>query len=238
MRILICDDDKTILHDMKDKITEYISDVEVTVCSDMDSLTRLCESDSFDLVFADIVLNGDSYIAEVSKLYHEFTQTHPFELRVVFITGYTQKYAQDTGMEFRPYGFISKPVESERVYRYIDRAKAEMVRQSGVLRTTFNKVETIVPFGEISYIELIGRKIHIKHGEQVTYTYEKLDELEKRLDSRFIRFRKSCIVNADYISKIDKKELTLKDGCSIAVPANYYEAVRAQYLRYKGRNML
>lgn len=77
--------------------------------------------------------------------------------------------------------------------------------------------------------------IHTKKGE--FSCCEKLENLQKRLESYFLCCHKSYLVNMDEISRIEKYKLILFDGTQLSVSKNRYEEVRKCFFRYKGKGL-
>ena len=76
----------------------------------------------------------------------------------------------------------------------------------------------ILFLSNILYCEVIGRKIYIhkKDGGIVDY-YDKLEDLERRVDGRFFRCHRSYLVNLDFICGCNAGRVLLPQGDEIPV---------------------
>ena len=65
------------------------------------------------------------------------------------------------------------------------------------------------------------------------YTIKKpLSELESKLDDRFFRISRSCIVNLDYINRVTKTTVFLMDGTELPLPRGSYESLNRAIIAY------
>lgn len=76
----------------------------------------------------------------------------------------------------------------------------------------------VILLQEIVYCEVQGRKIfiHKNSGTTIDY-YEKLEQLEQRVDSRFFRCHRSYLVNLAYIRGCHAGQVLLPQGEKIPV---------------------
>lgn len=66
---------------------------------------------------------------------------------------------------------------------------------------------------EIVYFEVQGRKIYIYQSNgKITYYYDKLDDLEQRIDGCFFRCHRSYLVNIEYVRGCNAGQVILSQG--------------------------
>lgn len=87
---------------------------------------------------------------------------------------------------------------------------------------------------EIQYMERSERKTYIYSydcgQERVTVTSQKINELDKKLDSRiFMRCHNSYIVNINFISKMYRERFVLQNGKSIPISRRYSKEIRSRF---------
>ena len=234
MRILICDDEQKIAEDLKRCIEErYADKTDVTLCSSVEDFSRLSVAGNYELAFVDIVLEDGNGISAVSDICRSVT-----DMKIIFMTAHVRKFAEEIFLGVQPYGFIGKPIIPEKVYYYIDRLMLDIQMASGVLKTCRGKQELEIPFGEICRLESRKRKVYITCKNETVEIYDKMGDIEKMLDARFIRCHQSFIVNADFITDFSGEMLTMNDGAQINVTRKYRQSARQRYFRYKGKNVL
>ncbi|MDE5823643.1 MAG: LytTR family transcriptional regulator, partial [Lachnospiraceae bacterium] len=83
----------------------------------------------------------------------------------------------------------------------------------------------------IRYLEVQRNYVTIYAEEP--YTVKKtLGELEKELDESFFRTGRSFIVNLQFVKKITKSQVFLKDGTQVPLSRGLYEAVNRAMIAY------
>ncbi len=117
MVIAVCDDDK--------KITDYIGSVinkkfgnqilikSYNFLNDLE--TSIFKNEIPDAIIMDICVKKDNGIEMLRKI-REQILTVP----VIFITGYTE-YCQDIFIDFNPWGLLTKPIDKDKLFYYIDK---------------------------------------------------------------------------------------------------------------------
>lgn len=234
MRILICDDNAKIAENLKSCIEEkYGESVQVTVCGGVEEFKKVCTADAYELAFVDIILDDGNGIEAVNAIRSAIPDT-----KVIFITAHVREFAEDIFVGAPPYGYIGKPIIPEKVCYYIDRLTADIRMASGVFRAVRGKQALEIPFSEIVRFESSKRKVYITCKEETVEIYDKMDDIERSLDGRFIRCHQSYIVNADFVADFSGEMLTMKDETQISLTRKYRQSARQNYFRYKGKNVL
>jgi DNA-binding LytR/AlgR family response regulator len=76
----------------------------------------------------------------------------------------------------------------------------------------------VAPLDRIVYCEVLGRKIYLHQNDgTVLDYYDKLEDLERRVDSRFFKCHRSYLVNLDYVRGCQAGRVTLSPVDSIPV---------------------
>ena len=91
---------------------------------------------------------------------------------------------------------------------------------------------------DIVYIERINRKTIIHTQNDEVESAVRLDELEKQLDSRFIRCHKSFIVNFKYCVKLKASEMLLKNGVSVSISRPNAQKTKAAFFAYHKKSIV
>ncbi len=236
MRIAVCDDQKESLEKLGEILTkmkrvEYIK----KYCQIPPLLMDLEGSESFDVIVMDICWdtdrNGIDFASQIYELYPE--------IKIIYVTGYHENYCQEIFLSpSNLAGYVKKPVVPgilEANLEKIWRIRKEEERKK--LTVIYKNKPLVLLHKDIRYIESRMHKalIHTKKGE--FSCYEKLGNLQKRLEKNFLCCHKSYLVNMDEISRIEKYQLVLFDGTELPVSKNRYDEVRKCFFRYIGEGL-
>lgn len=234
MRIAICDDERALLESFSTIISQrYGKSMEVFLFENAQELIDASKDRHFDLAFIDIVLPDTDGIKTAKTLCENKSDT-----KVVFITAYVLKYAEEIFLGLKPYGFIGKPVPDDKIYYYIDRLSEEKQRESNRLQVTHGGIQHDILMSDIIYIESDKRVANIHCVSAIIAAYQKLDELEKRLDDRFVRCHQSYIINLEHVERMNTESMIMKDGTEIKISRTRVTETRRHYFEYKGRSVL
>lgn len=106
MKILIADDHKFIVEDLKEELAELLPEALCIGTSDPNEIIPLFQQYKFDIVFMDIELPGTNGILLARKILESDPMTN-----IIYITGYT-KYAFQAYQTYAS-AFLEKPVSTE-----------------------------------------------------------------------------------------------------------------------------
>ena len=154
---------------------------------------------------------------------------HDRAVQIVFVTGYMDYI--EKGYDVEALHYLLKPVTQERLFGVLDRA-AQRVRDRGrELCLQMPEGTARIPVSEIRYLEVQRNYVTI-HGDE-DYTVKRTHgELERELDGRFFRTGRSYIVNLQFVKKITRSQIVLKDGAQIPLPRRAYEDINRAMIRY------
>ena len=89
-----------------------------------------------------------------------------------------------------------------------------------------------IAYSDILYVMSDKRKVIMYQPNGITDSlYGKLDEIEKKLDERFIRCHQSFLVNSQYIRGIDVDGFTLIDNIFIPISQKKYWTAKRRYIQ-------
>ncbi len=117
------------------------------------------------------------------------------------------------------FDYLLKPLDRERFRRTMDRAMRWLERDAAKnLMIQRGSDCEVVLLSDILYCEVLGRKVylHKKDGIVVDY-YDRLEDVEQRVDSRFFKCHRSYLVNLDYVSGCQEGQVLLPQGKRIPV---------------------
>ena len=217
INILIADDEylarETIKHLLKAQ-----SDIdEVFEAEDGNQALQLCQEHSFDLIFLDIQMPGQTGIQLAEKL--------PAGTVVIFATAYDQ-YAIEA-FDLNAIDYLLKPFDDERFYQALKRARQQIAnkvttdfKQLSLLIQQMNqqkeeKFKTrlivkepgkikLIEVAQIEYITGAGNyaDVYLFDGKHILHR-ETLTSLEKQLDPAiFIRIHRSSIIRKSRVNEL------------------------------------
>ena len=225
MFFIICDDNKEFADRLKVRLEKLEPSCSVIVFNSADQLRfNLPEMASYtDAIFMDINLGSSSGISEASELLKEYPN-----LKFVYITGYSEKYAQEIFRcppEMSPTAFLVKPVGDEFLKNAVERIKgAKTVQEQPLCLKSGGRMVLLQP-SSIKYLSVQGRKVTFYTETEAVETNNTLGEWVKRLPDYFIQCHKSFCVNIRYIRFIHgRKEIVLTDGTHIPISRGYAES--------------
>ena len=204
---------------------------KVLATSSGEEAIRLARYHRPDLILLDIELVNDVLTGmEVAKQIFDFDQ----EAFMIFVTAHSQ-YAISS-FAVHPYSYILKPIVIEEFKSIISEVAAKVdsqVKQSAdKIMVPVRHKRSFILKEDINFIEVQGKQtiINAKSGQWVTN--KPLVELEKQLNSDFIRVHRAFIVNKKQIKRITQisdrtYEIELQ-GCPKRIPMS-----RGAYSKHK-----
>ena len=98
----------------------------------------------------------------------------------------------------------------------------------------------MVPFNEIAYFESFKRLLicHKSNNQKVEYYYKMSDLALDLQDKHFILVHRSFFVNMQYILKLTRTDVYLKNGVMLPVSRNSYETVKTALLHYTNKKII
>lgn len=217
IHIAVCDDEKCMSEKIeklaKDFFRKKNTDILVVQYSSGEKLLK--SNERIDLLFLDIGMEGMDGI-ETAKL----LRAHGYKGFLVFITVLKEMVFQS--FEVQPFDYLVKPVQEEQFERTMerlflsiqDRLSPEIVN----LLVQKRYESTILSFQDIIYCEIIDRKVylHLMSGEVIDY-YERIENLEKKLDGSFFRCHRSYLINLNHLKSYRNNSAYMADGTEIPV---------------------
>ena len=230
IKFAICDDEPIMMQEISNQLSQYmigrkISSYSVTNFSNGCSLL---ESDcDFDVIFLDIQmehLNG----MDIAKMLRQ-RKNHSL---LIFVT--VLKECVFDAFEVEAFDYLVKPLDSGHFKRTMDRIiKSIQQRENKSIVVQRGTSCDVILFAEIVYCEVQGRKIYIHQSNgKITDYYDKLDDLEQRIDGRFFRCHRSYLVNLEYVRGYNVGQVMLSQGNKIPVSRLRERDLTQALLRY------
>ncbi len=192
----------------------------------------LKSNERIDILFLDIGMRGMDGIETARKLRE--CRFHGF---LIFITVLKEMVFQS--FEVQPFDYLVKPVQEEHFEKTMERLflsmqdrlspeKANLLVQKGC-------ESNIIFFQDIICCEIIDRKVYLYlvSGEVIDY-YDRIENLEKKMDGRFFRCHRSYLINLNHLKSYRNNTAFMADGKEIPVSrlrSKEFSKVILQYMR-------
>ena len=210
IKFAICDDEPLMAQELAGHLADYMKENLITaysVSSFSDGRALLDAIDRFDVIFLDIQMEQPDGM-ETAKLLRR-RGDHSL---LVFVT--VLKELVFDAFQVEAYDYLLKPLDRARFKQTMDRVLRSLDRKTAedivIQRGTGCEV---VLLSDIVYCEVLGRKIYLhKHDGTVSDYYDKLEDLERRVDGRFFKCHRSFLVNLDYVRGCQDGQVLLAQG--------------------------
>ena len=231
IRIAICDDEKH----MSDHIRAMASDFfrkknrEIQLRTFLSGEELLNYDGQIDILFLDIQMNGVDGLETARKL-----RAGKFRGFLIFITVLKEMVFQS--FEVQAYDYLVKPVDEKQFGKTMERLYTSMQNASeDSLLVQQGYERRIVPKDEIVFCEIIDRKIYLNltSGEVVDY-YERIENLESKLDSHFFRCHRSYLINLKHLKGYKNGTAYMDNGKEVPVSrlrSKEFSSVVLQYMK-------
>ena len=232
MKILICDDEKRHLNDLKVHIEEYmrIHGIKADFFTATNPNNILSSDIGFDLAFLDIQMPEIDGITLAKEL-----KQRNGKVILFFVTNF-EEY-QDEAMDLRIFRFFEKPFDVQRLYSSLDKAM-EYIDESYVDIYIYNNSEhKKILVDNILYIRRDNRKIILTTIDNKEYiTKESLEEWTEKLPNTFFYLvHKGFLINLHYFTKYSYTELYLIDNIRIPIATRKQADFHQYWFRYLRR---
>ena len=212
LKIAICDDDLLFRHQAQEAVKNILQNnhVEHSLSLFQDG-NKLLDAGFFDIIFLDIKMEGPSGIETAEKL-----RLLNNNSRIIFLTSYKQ-YVFSAFDVFASH-YLLKPLDTQKLEKVLIKIIHNLtaVNESCCTFKCGAQIHRI-PFLQIKFVEVYGRKISL-HTNQEVFTFNgRLDELAESFPNCFFRCHKSYLVNLALVTRYDRETASLISGESIPI---------------------
>lgn len=212
--IAICDDEKYTSGRIRKLISDFFHEknIEMTISQFSNGEELLKYDNQIDILFLDIQMNKVNGLETARIL-----RNRKFKGYLIFITILKEMVFQS--FEVQPFDYLVKPIEKQTVTSTLERLLSSM-KNARVPSLLIQKgyQNRIVSLDDIIFCEIIDRKVylHLITSDVIDY-YDRIENLEKKLDSRFFRCHRSFLVNLKYLKSYKNGIAYLEGGKEIPV---------------------
>ena len=231
IHIAVCDDEKYMSDTIRTMAHDFFRRKNMeTVIWQFSNGKELLESDkTIDILFLDIQMKEMNGMETARIL-----RSRKFKGFLIFIT--VLKEMVFDSFEVQAYDYLVKPIEKKQFEKTMERLFSSMQDASQAnLLVQRGYESSIIPFDEIVYCEIIDRKVylHLVSSEIIDY-YDRIENLERRLDGRFFRCHRSFLINLKYLKSYKNKTAYKENGKEIPVSrlrSKEFSGVILQYMK-------
>lgn len=227
MNILICDDDKAYVEDIKKHVSSYMQDRRIEAKFDVSFTGRDINFDKFyDIAFLDVEMGKvkGTELAEYLKLANR-------NIVIFIITAYN-KYL-DEAMDLNVLRFIIKPLDVERLRSGLSKA-VELIDKS-VLNVFLKDDKGLVrvPVNDIVYIEIVDRSTKVVTRDNTYVSTQPMKYWRAHLKTTFFySIHTSFIVNMKYITRYSREVLEMNNAHIVPVAYRKQTEFRNYFVNY------
>ena len=229
--IAICDDEKHMSAHIRSCVSDFFRkknrETSLRMFSSGEEL--LSYNGQIDILFLDIQMKGMDGMETARKL-----RADQFRGFLVFITVLKEMVFQS--FEVQAYDYLVKPVDKKQFEKTMERLYASMQNASEDSLLVQKGYEgRIIPKDEIVFCEIIDRKIYLNlaSGDVVDY-YERIENLEAKLDKHFYRCHRSYLINLKHLKGYKNGTACMDNGKEIPVSrlrSKEFSGVVLQYMK-------
>lgn len=229
IRIAICDDEKQTADQIRKLVSRFFREknMESSVVCFSGGEELLQYDKNIDVLFLDIQMEGMDGMETARKL-----RNRNFRGFLIFITILKEMVFQS--FEVQAYDYLVKPVGEKKFAGTMERLLVSM-NNAGEEKLLVQKgyERSIISFDEIVFAEIIDRKVYLHLASSgVVDFYDRIENLEERLDSRFFRCHRSYLINMRYLKSYKNGVAYMENGKEIPVSRLRSKAFSEVILQY------
>ena len=223
MNALIVDDEHAGRSTLHMLLRKYCAKevTDITTTDNLEEAKVLLESTKFEVLFLDIQLKNKSGF--------DLIQYIPSTTKIIFVTAFSEFAIK--AIKNRAFDYILKPVDPKELKACVNQCNQEIVRSAKQHLIIKAKGKSVpLELASIIYIKAKGPYAEIQLKSGITYlTSQTLKTIASKLDERFLRVHKSFIINRNFITSFNQKELFLNKLC-IPISRNGLLSLQSYYI--------
>lgn len=229
LSIAVCDDEVIECCSMAGKIKAILEEMKIPcIIRQFYSGRELLDaSESFDLIFLDILMNGQNGM-KTAQIFRE----KAWDSMLVFVSS-SREYVLEA-YDVEAFQYLLKPVDDTKLKNVLRRAAGKLENSTkDFIIVSRERQKKKFFLDDIYYFEMRGRKADVHGAEGVFTYYEQIGSLEQRLREKgFCRCHKSFLINLKYADGYNRQEVILSNGARIMIAKGRYEEFCREILQY------
>ena len=217
IHIAICDDEKCMADKLEKMTVDFFGkkNTEISVVQYYSGEDLLKSNEKNDILFLDIGMQGLDGIETARRV-----REQGYKGFLIFITVLKEMVFQS--FEVRPFDYFVKPVQETLFEKTMERLLLSMQERISPEKISLlvqkRNESNIISFQDIVCCEIIDRKVYLYlvSGEVIDY-YDRMENLEKKLDERFFRCHRSYLINLNHLRSYRNNTAYMANGKEIPV---------------------
>lgn len=231
IHIAVCDDEKLMSDEIRKMISSFFrsKNIEIHTIQFSCGEELLNYEKQIDILFLDIQMRGTDGMETARKL-----RERRFRGYLIFITVLREMVFQS--FEVQAYDYLLKPINTAAFEKTMERLLGSMLNaEKASLLIQKGYESRIISQEDIVYCEIIDRKIYLNlaSSEVVDY-YDRIENLEGRLNTGFFRCHRSYLINLKYLRGYKNGTAYMAGGKEIPVSrlrSREFSNVILQYMK-------
>lgn len=231
IHIAICDDERYMLDKLKKLVSDffYKENIQISILQFSSGEELLNYNKPIEVLFLDIQMKNMNGMETAKKL-----RNHNFRGVLIFVTILKELVFQ--AFEVQAFDYLLKPIEEEHFKKVMNRLlislKSAKEKSLFIQRKSENR---IIFFDDIIFCEIMNRKVYLHlQSEEIIDYYDKIENLETKLDRRFFRCHRSYLINLKYLKSFRDGLAYMNNGETIPVSrlrSKEFTSVILQYMK-------
>lgn len=231
IHIAVCDDEKLMSDEIRKMTSSFFrsKNIEIHTVQFSCGEELLSYEKQIDILFLDIQMRGTDGMETARKL-----RERRFRGYLIFITVLREMVFQS--FEVQAYDYLLKPINTAAFEKTMERLLGSMLNaEKASLLIQKGYESRIISQEDIVYCEIIDRKIYLNlaSSEVVDY-YDRIENLEGRLNTGFFRCHRSYLINLKYLRGYKNGTAYMAGGKEIPVSrlrSREFSNVILQYMK-------
>lgn len=239
MRILLCDDDVTVIDELQRYLQDFFDGHQVSppayaAYTDGESLLSQ-ETGGGDIAFLDVKMLGINGIDVGAAL----KKRNP-NVKIFIVTAYMDYL--DEAMKFQVFRYLTKPINKERLFRNMQDALDQYFEDEQLVLLETKDGTTVLRENEIVFVETAGRGTTVHTKDHIYSSVKNMDAWRQELRSRsFYVPHRSYMVNMRFVSFFNNTTIVVKDAAGVehtlCMSRRRFSGFREAYLLYSATRM-
>ncbi len=229
LRIAICDDETNARDALRFQLEKILIEDAEEIVYEFSSGTNAASwlanhPGEIDLLFLDVEMKGLNGMETAEKI-----RTFNEQIMIVFVTGYSD-YVFD-GYHVGALDYLVKPVSEEKLRQLIGRVRTKSAQEESHTFSLKNMDGTWrFRFSDILYFYSDRRKVILVTAKGEYSFYARLDEVERKLASDFIRVHQRYLINPANVDYLGSESITI-NGQQLPCSRKYRETALSKIAR-------
>lgn len=228
MKIVICDDDLNIRNEVRGVLDEYALGKNITLdISSFDNGQAVLDSnENYSIAILDVEMPDMDGI-ELGEALRKRNK----QIVLIYLTAHSRYI--DSALNLNAARFFEKPIDKNRFFNGIDNAIERIDNSTISFYLRDDRAQIRVTAENIIFVEIEHRKTKIITENNTYYTTHNIEYFKDRLvSSIFAQPHKSYIINFNFVTAYERKEIMLDSKYKIPVSRSRQTEFHNAFVRF------